>query len=793
MKIARSILFSVALAAAAPSPVRAQLGLDSLGFLEQLGSDVKIDTEDTQYDAEKGAIVWSGNVHLQLQGTEIFADRAEFDTKLEEIRVTGKVSIYREGVLYRGERATYRVRTQEIDAVEMRSAFEPVFFSTEQLDSDLSEISVVNTMNTVFTTDDSSDPDWFIKAEKIEIYPEDRVVFHSPKLYVGKVPVLWLPYMSQPLQEDLGYQFTPGYSSQWGAYLLNRYGTLWGDHSVVQFNLDGRTERGMAGGVDILSQKWRGNPNFGKFQAYYANDTDPEQSAVNSSAEDRSQLDSDRYRLNFHHRVYLPGPEESTLYVDFDINKVSDEFFYEDFFPSDFRLDPQPDNLITLTKQHERGELNVLTRFQANDFYRTDTRLPEVALDLTRQPIFNTGAFYWGTTSFGIYEDQLSEPTRRRVREQVSALEDDIRLADEFAAEFADNSGRRSQLDSAVQTQDRQTLLDELRSQLDPSGFSRLYSYHEALYPIVLGGGAVTITPKVGGGAANYSGVDGPEPDNSTRAIFHAGVDVSTKFSKFYDDIRVPSLGLDGVMHVVQPYMSYSYVDADELGAGFRRVDRLVPTNRLRPLDVPQFTAVDGLQSWNILRMGVENRLLTRRGAASHPWLTSNTYFDTYLEDPEFDRDTSNLFEEIAWFPLPWMRMNLGAQLPMLGGDYSFTEANTGVTLMPSRDFEFNVSHRFLQDDPFFIDSNLVDLRTYMRLNENWGLSSFHRYEFEDSTFETQQYTVHRDLNTWTAALGLLLRDNRGEQETGVVLSLTLKDFPNLTVPLGIDALGGGD
>jgi hypothetical protein len=38
-----------------------------------------------------------------------------------------------------------------------------------------------------------------------------------------------------------------------------------------------------------------------------------------------------------------------------------------------------------------------------------------------------------------------------------------------------------------------------------------------------------------------------------------------------------------------------------------------------------------------------------------------------------------------------------------------------------------------------------------------------------------------------------LLRDNRGEQETGVVLSLTLKDFPNLTVPLGIDALGGGD
>lgn len=788
MKIARSLLLSLVLAAGA----HAQLGADSLGFLEQLGSDVKIDTDDTQYDAEKGAIVWSGNVHLELAGTEIFSNRAEFDTKLEEIRVTGNVSIYREGVLYRGERATYRVRTQEIDASEMRSAFEPVFFSTDQLDSDLSEISVVNTEGTTFTTDDNPDPDWFIKAERIEIYPEDRVVFRNPKLYVGDVPVFWLPYLSQPLQEDLGYQFTPGYSSQWGGYLLNRYGSLWGDHSVVQFLLDGRTERGLAAGLNLSSQRWRGNPNFGKFQAYYAHDTDPQQSVVSSRAEDRSGLDQDRYRINFHHRVYLPGPEESTLYVDFDINKVSDEFFYEDFFPSDFRLDPQPDNLITLTKQHERGELSVQTRFELNDFYRNDTRLPEVALDFTRQPIFDTGAFYWGSTTFGIYEDNLSESRLNRLRTQADALESDIRLADQLAARLSETSGLRSPLGLDPANQESRTLLEDLRRQLEPSSFSRLYSYHEVLYPMTLGG-AVTVTPKIGGGAVNYSSVDGPEPEHSTRGIFHAGVDVSTKFSKFYDDVRVPGLGLDGVMHVVQPYVNYSYVSADDLGSSFRGVDRLVPTNRLRPLDVPQFTAIDGLNSWNIFRVGVENRLLTRRGSGSHPWLVSNTYFDTFLDDPEFDRDASNLFEEIAWFPLPWLRTNLGAQIPVFGGEYSFTELNSGVTFMPTRDFEFNVGHRFLQDDPFFLDSNLLDLRTYVRLSENWGFSSFHRYEFEDSTFETQQYSLHRDLNTWTAALGFLFRDNRGEEETGVVLSLTLKDFPNVNVPLGIDALGGGN
>jgi len=444
-----------------------------------------------------------------------------------------------------------------------------------------------------------------------------------------------------------------------------------------------------------------------------------------------------------------------------------------------------------VTKQHERGELSVLNRFELNDFYRNDTRLPEVALDFTRQPIFNTGAFYWGSTSFGIYEDNLSQTTLSRLRDQADALEDDIKLADQLSARLSETSGLRSPLATDLANQERRTLLDDLRNQLEPNKYTRLYSYHEVLYPITLGKG-LTITPKLGGGVANYSDVEGPAPDNSTRGIFHTGVDVSTKFSKFYDDIQIPKLGLDGILHVVQPYVGYSYVSADEVGNSFRGVDRLVPTNQLRPLDVPQFTAVDSLNSWNIARIGVENRLLTRRGGGSHPWLISNTYFDTFLDDPEFDRDFSNLFEDITWFPLPWLRANIGAQLPVFGGDYSFTELNSGLTFMPTRDFEFNIGHRYLNDDPFFLDSNLIDLRTYFRLSENWGFSSFHRYEFEDSTFESQQYTLHRDLNTWTAALGLMFRDNRGgEDETGVVLSLTLKDFPNLTVPLGIDAVGG--
>ena len=68
---------------------------------------------------------------------------------------------------------------------------------------------------------------------------------------------------------------------------------------------------------------------------------------------------------------------------------------------------------------------------------------------------------------------------------------------------------------------------------------------------------------------------------------------------------------------------------------------------------------------------------------------------------------------------------------------------------------------------------------------DNWGFSTAHRFERDDNTLEYQQYSVHRDLASWTASLGGIIRDNRsGENEYGVILSLTLKAFPKVSLPL---------
>jgi hypothetical protein len=114
-----------------------------------------------------------------------------------------------------------------------------------------------------------------------------------------------------------------------------------------------------------------------------------------------------------------------------------------------------------------------------------------------------------------------------------------------------------------------------------------------------------------------------------------------------------------------------------------------------------------------------------------------------------------------------------------------FTELSSALTFMPTDWFEVGLRHYFINDHPFFEDSDLYTITTYTRLSDNWGVSTAHRYESDDGTLEYQQYSIHRDLASWTASLGGIIRDNRDEEnEYGVILSLTLKAFPKVSLPV---------
>lgn len=800
----------------------AGLNLPAQDLLENLTSNIDIQGFETSFDPGTGIATATGDVEILYGDTEIRAGRADYNSNTGDIMARDDVTVWKSGITYKSDSIVYNVKTGELTGNLIRSSLSKgsgtLLYTTDKFETETKFIERIDGDNAFITTHDLADPNYRVRAKHITIYPDDRIVMKKVTLYAGDTPVFWIPYISQPLDDEVGYTFTPGWASNWGAFLLNQYGVIHGDHTLAKYKFDLRSSRGLAGGVDFISMRHRWNQdNFGTLKLYYANDSDPSLTRTGGAAEalQREDLDSSRYRVNFQHRIYIPGPETSTWYLDFDINKLSDFFFYEDFFFEEFRSNREPDNQISLVHTADRYTATLQGKFQLNDFYRTSTRLPELAFDFIRQPIFNTGLFYQGNTTGGIYAEKFSDieinQTRDLIKEGEAFLTSGgpIDPISGLPTEAPSNQSAFRRVlgldpETIVATNEVQQALDILRSRLQEPGYNRFHSYHEFLYPQTFFGW-LNVVPRLGGGLTYYDDIQGGAPDlsNETKPIFSAGMDVSFKLSKTWEDVQSRSFGLDGLRHVFQPYLNYSYVDA-EVPQGFPAIDRLAPTTRPRSLDIPLYTAIDDLRSWNIARVGMRNVLQTRRdyqavengsfreateqAVQTYSWAGLNTYVDVFFDDPEFNRDISNLYNELFWRPVPWLNFWADTQLPIGGGEDNFTEVNHGFTWLPVKTLSLTLGHQFINDHPLFQDSSLFFSRVYARVNENWGVSMNHVYEMDDGTLEFQSYSVHRDLSSWSASIGAMIRDSRnGLSDYGLLFSLTLKDFPQVSIPLDMD------
>ena len=86
--------------------------------------------------------------------------------------------------------------------------------------------------------------------------------------------------------------------------------------------------------------------------------------------------------------------------------------------------------------------------------------------------------------------------------------------------------------------------------------------------------------------------------------------------------------------------------------------DRVQPSTKLNPIDFPQFTSIDSIDNWTVARVGVRNRLQTRRDDLTVSWLELETFFDVNFDNP-FDQaritrtsSTSSALRRCPWATL---------------------------------------------------------------------------------------------------------------------------------------------
>jgi LPS-assembly protein len=712
-------------------------------------------TGETTY--ENGLATARDNVAIHIGTTDIYADYAQYNSTTHDVELRGHVRIYRDTSLYIAESGIYNTETKKIRSTNARTEDQPYFLSGQNVSS-ISENGYL-IQNGTFTTHDSPTSDFHLQARKIRVYEDDRVIFLNVTAYVGKVPIFWWPYLYQSLDNAFSFSISPAYYSTWGPSLLTQVTFPITDNIQTRLRLNYYGRRGLGLGFEPTIDYGKDESSSAKVKTFYIQDQNPN---LNQTAVPRQNVPTGRYRLSLEDRTNFTDD----IYGIANLTKLSDQYVMQDFFQGEFRIDPVPDNVIGLTKTDPFFTLTGIERFQANQFFTTTERSPEVVLDIKRHGLFGGPIFYEGETGFA-----------------------NLRL------QFPEGSG------------------------FENYGTYRFDTFHQLTYPNTYLGW-LSIVPRVGYrgtyygktwdlGSTTFIPPSNPLiPDfilppptlanpvkfdgDTFRSVFDTGAEASFKISRTWENVQSRAFGLDGLMHVIQPFTNFSYVDESGPNpTSILEFDRFQPSTQLRAIDFPQFTTIDSIDNWTVWRMGVRNRLETRRDDKTITWFELDTYLDVNFDNPYDRTDYSNLFNNIRFTPLPWMILSVNSQVPAF--DKGFTEVDTVATVQPLANLQLNVAHRYLNGNPFFQDSSLFVVGGYCRLNDNWGIGVQEQYEAATGLLQEQRYSIYRDLTAWVASFGGVIRDNSGVKEYGLLFTVTLKAFPKFGFDLNFDPTSQGE
>lgn len=685
--------------------------------IRSLNPDFRFD-----YEIETGIVSATNGVEILFRDATLSALQVQIDQASGEAIAEGGVNLQRAGQTWTGGRLRYNYRSGAMAAEDFKIGISPVFLAGERavtLDP-IGTNRVYALTNAFVTTDDLAVPGYRIRARKLTIREDRRVIARDAVLYAGDTPIFWFPYYTRRLTDHAQrWILTPGYRSLYGAYLRAAYEFNISTNAQGAIHADTYTRRGFGLGPDVSYDL--GEAGRGQVGGYWIADQNPGKDPITGE-----RIDPQRERIDFTHQVELrPGLTGTAV-----VRQQSDRWFIRDFFEDEFRKNTLPSTFFEVQQAWPDFTLNTLARVQVNEFFETVERLPDVRLSAHRQELGRSGIYYEGENSAGWYQHRYATggPTN-----DYSAFRGD--------------------------------------------------TFHQLLLPKTLFGW-LNLTPRVGGRLTYYGDTqsDGWNSlEAETRGVFNTGAEVSFKAHRLWSGVENKFWDVDGLRHILEPSVNYAYTpEPDARPLELPQFDTELPTLRPLPVTYPDFNSIDSIDSQNVLRLGVRNKIQTKRDGQVEDLLDWAVLTDWRLDPREEQGTFSDIYSEADFKPKRWLNVN--SELRVDPEAAVLRETHTAVVVKPGKDWSVGVTHRYTRDDPYLGEGgDLLGTRLYLRFSENWGFRTSHYFEIDQGVLQEQFYTIYRDLRSLTAALTLRLRDDLGEEDEDdftIALSISLKAFP---------------
>ncbi|HTV60946.1 MAG TPA: hypothetical protein VMH30_00100 [Verrucomicrobiae bacterium] len=676
----------------------------------------------------------TNGVLISYRGTVLTADTVTVNQETGEARADGNVRIYQSGQIWLGEHIDYNFKTRRMRTEQFRTGHPPLFADGSSLAGNLSN-QVYDAREISVTTDDLSQPAYYIRAKHIRLVPDKYIEGWNGVLYIEGKPCFYFPYYRRNIGPHANnWNFLPGYYTEFGPYLLTTYRWYLNDTVDGAVRADYREKRGFAGGPDL-------NLHFGRWgdpelQYYYLHDLAPNTSTNLLTGEN---IPKDRQEFGFKWQA----TPYTNLNVKATVNYQSDSLILHDFFQGAYTEDPQPPTFTEANKYWDNWSLDALTTPRVDNFFDQVERIPDIKLTGWRQEILDTPIYYESESSAGYY---------RRLLAETNML-------------FGGTNGPGYDYSAA-----------------------RADTYHQLLLPETFFGW-LNVTPLAGGRFTYYSHETGPGATNNEayRTVFNTGMDASFKASQLWAGATNSFFDVNGIRHVIEPSASYAFIPHPSVAPDqLPQFDTELPSPMLLPIQLPDYNDIDSIDSENVIRFGLRNTLETKRADGVENLADWNILLDWRLHPDPGQQTFDDLYSDLVLRPRTWVTFESQTRYNINSGYFDL--AYQQVTLTPNNRWSWGLAYDYSRSG--FVDTgdNYFSSTIFFRVNDNWGFRTEHDFNALDGRLQDQFYTVYRDMRFWTAALTFRVTDNEGSPvDYTVAFSFSIKAHPKYGV--GEDAV----
>jgi len=681
-------------------------------------SPIIINGDNVEYSADNKEVVATGNIEVIYKGSKLTCNKLKVNMQSKQGLAEGNARLEDEKGVVTGERIVYDFanKTGVIYNADFRA--NPYFGKAKKIEK-VSDSEFVS-KGGYFTTCNLDHPHFRMASKKIRMFPGEKVQSRQTTLYLGAVPVVYLPRFNYSMKEPFMHvQVEPGTRKDWGPYLLSAWRMSLTDNVSGKAFLDYRNKLGWGEGFELNYVK----TPFGKgdLKFYYTLETPPDQPTGPPKS------DYNRYFTRWRHKWDID--ERTNFSAEFfkitdqrrkeDTTYPANRNFLQDYFFREYEKDAQPLSYALFHHAFNYSSLDVLFQMRTNHWFDQIEKKPEINYNFPSLQLGESPFYFESINQLGTYN------------KKGSGIGDDL-------------------TDTRLDTKNTFSLPTKISFiQFRPFVSSRQTFYDRGA-----------------------NGLDG-----FVRTIFYSGADMSTKFYRIFD-VKTNFLGLDvnGLRHIITPTIGYLYTHPPTIPiSNIKQIDSVDSINRGN-------TATLGLS--NKLQTKRKGQsvdfvdLLITTDYVLDP-KTGDNAFLTPRPGENLKSNFDDIIFKLKILPYSWIRFESDATFEH--SDHTninynkFSLVNYDVSFDFAKDRSFTMGQRYERKG-----SNEITLGLKWRLNPKWKFGIYQRYNLKKSSSlefgsQEQEYTLTRDLHCWDMDITLNKKEISG---TTIFCVFRLKAFP---------------